>query len=323
MSATAASVGARAQRLWERQATVIAVYALAGGLFVATGLVSTGFFQPHNIQAALVFSAILGIVALSQTFVLLLGGIDLSVPWTMTMAAIIVSVETPRHGLAVALLLGLGLCALAGMANGIAVTFFGLSPIIMTLAMSGIVQGGISTWAAGNGFVSAPASLTRFAGRTIAGIPSLVLVWLVLAAATVTTLALTRYGRHLYAVGANARVAFLSGVSLHRTTVVAYLLSAVVAGLDGVLLSGYVTQAYLGMGSSYLFPSIAAVVLGGVSIYGGRGGYLGPMGGALALIFLEFLLAALGLATNSQEIVFGIVLLLAISLPRLRREVHE
>ena len=323
MTGPVGSVALTARRLWERQLPVVAVYGLAAGLFIATGLTSANFFRVHNVETSLVLAAFLGITALAQMFVLILGGIDLSLPWAMTMAAVVVAVEAPTRGLGTAMLIGLGLCVVVGLTNGIGVTYFRLSPIIMTLAMAGIIQGGVSTWAAGKGFQQAPAPLVSFAGQYYLGIPSMLYVWVGLAVLAVALLALTRYGRQMYAVGASPRVAFLSGVRVHSTVIVAYILCSLIAGLDGILISGYITQAYLGMGASYLFPSIAAAVVGGVSIYGGQGGYIGPIGGALALTFLQFFLAALGLATNSQQIVFGIVLLFAVSLPLLRGEGAE
>ncbi len=222
------------------------------------------------------------------------------------------------RGLPIAIAAALGVCILVGLANGIGITVLGLSPIIMTLAMNGIEQGAVSTWTGGSGFVTAPHSLIVAINGSLLGIPTMVFVWAVLAALTVALLTLTSYGRRLYATGSNIRVAYLSGVNVRLVVIAAYVLSAVVAGLDGIFLAGYVTQSYIGMGDTYLFPSIAAVVVGGVSIYGGQGGYIGPLGGALVLTLLDFLLAALGLATNTQQIVFGGVLLAAIAIPRLR-----
>jgi len=308
----------RIGRAGTRHVAIVAVYLLVLALFGATALVSPSFLQAQHILTSIVLASFLGILAISQTVVILLGGIDLSTPWTITAAAIIVGELGATHGLVVAIGAALLVCALIGAINGLGVTVLGVSPIIMTLAMNGVEQGAVSTWTGGSGFISAPAELVAAIGGSLVGIPRMVLIWLVLTLLTVGMLFLTTYGRRLYAAGANPRVAYLSGVNVRMTLVVAYMLSAIVAGVDGILLTGYLSQSYLGMGDSYLFPSIAAVVLGGVSIYGGQGGYLGPVGGALALTLLDFLLAALGLHTNAQQVVFGVVLLAAIAIPRLR-----
>jgi ribose transport system permease protein len=309
--------------LGQRHFAVFAVYFLALLLFLATGLVSPSFLTANHTWTSLILASFLGILAISQTTVILLGGIDLSVPWTITTSAIMVGSLGADHPLSLSIAAALVVCLLVGLINGLGVTFLGLSPIIMTLAMNGIEQGAVSYKTGGSGFISAPPNLVNAINGTFLGIPAMVFIWVALAAVTIGLLGLTTYGRRLFATGANIRVAYLSGVNVRLVIVVAYMLSALVAGLDGVFLAGYVTQSYIGMGDTYLFPSIAAVVVGGVSIYGGQGGYLGPLGGALVLTFLDFLLAALGLATNTQQIVFGVVLLAAIAIPRLRGATSE
>jgi ribose transport system permease protein len=320
---TSAQLTGGMRQLGGRHFAVLGVYLLALALFFATGLVSPSFLRPDHFSTSIVLASFLGILAISQTLVILLGGIDLSVPWTITTAAIMVGTLGGTHGLPMSIAAALGVCVLVGLANGIGVTVLGLSPIIMTLAMNGIEQGAVSTWTGGSGFVTAPHSLIVAINGSFLGIPTMVYLWAALAALTVILLSLTSYGRRLYATGSNIRVAYLSGVNVRLIVIGAYVLSALVAGLDGIFLAGYVTQSYIGMGDTYLFPSIAAVVVGGVSIYGGQGGYIGPLGGALVLTLLDFLLAALGLATNTQQIVFGVVLLAAIAIPRLRGASQE
>ena len=141
-----------------------------------------------------------------------------------------------------------------------------MSPIVMTLAMDGILQGAVSSSVGGSGFITTPSSLSKFASSNTLGIPNVVWVWVGACAVAVGVLRRTVYGRSLYATGSSQRVAWLSGVPCRTVVTIAYATSACVAGITGILLAGTLSQTYLGMGDSYLFPAIAAAVLGGIAI---------------------------------------------------------
>jgi ribose transport system permease protein len=291
-------------------------WVLAVVMYVATCLVSKGFFSVTHTQELLAQASVLGMLAISQTFVLLVGGVDLSVPWTMTMAAIITNSLAPSTGLPAAMAVALMASLAVGFVNGLGVSVLAMSPIVMTLAMNGIVNGAVSSVVGGTGFINSPTSLVSFTSGIVLGIPNVVWVWIGFSAIAISVLRRTLFGRSVYATGSSQRVAWLSGVRWRPVVTGCYAVSAVVAGLTGVLLAGTLSQTYLGMGDAYLFPSIAAGVLGGVAISGGAGGYIGPLGGALAITALDFLLSALGLSGQAQEVGFGIVLLVAIAVPR-------
>jgi ribose transport system permease protein len=291
-------------------------WVLAALMYVATCLVSPGFFSVTHTQELLAQASVLGMLAISQTFVLLVGGVDLSVPWTMTMAAIITNSLAPSTGLAAAMLIALAASLGVGVVNGMGVSLLAMSPIVMTLAMNGIINGAVSSIVGGTGFINSPTSLISFTSGIFLGLPNVVWVWIGLGVIAIGVLRGTVFGRSLYATGSSQRVAWLSGIRWRPVVTGCYAVSAVVAGLTGVLLAGTLSQTYLGMGDAYLFPSIAAAVLGGVAISGGSGGYVGPLGGALAITALDFLLSALGLSGQAQEVGFGVVLLVAIAVPR-------
>ncbi len=142
----------------------------------------------------------------------------------------------------------------------------------------------------------------------------MLLVWVVLAAIVVVVERRTAFGRYLYAVGSNRTVATLSGVPVARTTITAYAISGVTAALAGILLTGYAKQSYLGMGNPYLFTSIAAVAIGGASILGGTGSYLGTIAGALVLTILTGLLPIFRLDSGALQVIYGAVILVTVSL---------
>jgi ribose transport system permease protein len=300
-----------------------AAWFLALALYAATCLVSQGFFTLGHTQTLFAQASVLGTLAMAQTFVLLVGGIDLSIPWTMTMAAIVTNSLAPSTGLGLAIVAALAASIAAGTINGLGVSVLGMSPIVMTLAMNGILQGAVSTSVGGSGFINSPGSLSSFASSNTLGVPNVVWVWAVLGVLAVGLLRATVYGRSLYATGSSRRVAWLSGVRSRTVVTIAYAASACVAGLTGILLAGTLSQTYLGMGDSYLFPSIAAAVLGGVAITGGSGGYVGAVGGALAITALDFLLSAIGISGQEQEVAFGCVLLAAVAVPRLIEVARE
>lgn len=140
------------------------------------------------------------------------------------------------------------------------------------------------------------------------------ILWLVLIVLVTVALSKTAFGRHLYAVGSSATVAEYSGVPVARTIILTYVISGVTAALAGMLLTGYSRQAYLGMGDSYLFTSVAAVALGGASILGGNGHYIGTVAGALVLTVLGGLLPALNLSSGALLVVYGGIILVTVAI---------
>jgi ribose transport system permease protein len=285
-------------------------------LLLLTGLVSPGFLELAHLRSTAVLAAFIGIVALGQTFVIIGGGIDLSVPWVLNTGAVLVTMMARGQDgpllWAMPLILAAG--ALVGAINGLGIALFGVPPIIMTLAVNVILQGGILVYTGGAPTASAPHLLQVLAVGRLGPLPVVVLIWIVLAAAASVLLSKTAFGRYLYAVGTSRTVAEFSGVPVLRTTVLAFTLSGVSAALAGMLLTGYSAQAYLGMGDPYLFTSIAAVAIGGASILGGGGHYIGTVAGALVLTVLTGLLPALNLSNGALLIVYGAVILVTVSL---------
>jgi ribose transport system permease protein len=285
-------------------------------LLVLTTLFSPGFLSETNLRSTVVLAAFVGIVALGQTFVIIGGGVDLSVPWVLNCAAILMAAFCGGESLpllwVVPVLLGAG--ALIGWMNGAGVAFFGVPAIIMTLATNVILQGLIVIYTGGLPTPPAPDAIRFLAVGRIGPIPVIGILWAVLAVLASLLMSKTAFGRYLYAVGSNATVAEFSGVPTARTTIWTYVLSGMTAALAGMLLTGYSGQAYLGMGDPYLFTSIAAVAIGGASILGGTGHYIGTVAGALVLTILAGLLPALGLSTGALMVVYGAVILVTVAI---------
>ena len=189
-----------------------------------------------------------------------------------------------------------------------------MPPIIMTLAVNVILQGSILVYTGGAPPGMAPGLVQYLAVGRIVSVPVVLFIWAALAAAAAFLLSRTAFGRHLYSLGTSASVAEFSGVPTLRTSVATYMISGFTAALAGILLTGYTGQAYLGMGDPYLFTSIAAVAIGGASILGGSGHYVGTIAGAFVLTILTGLLPALNLSNGALLIVYGLVILVTVSL---------
>jgi ribose transport system permease protein len=299
-----------------RNRLILLAYAGMVLLLLVTALFSPGFLSASNLRSTVVLAAFVGIVAFGQTFVIIGGGIDLSVPWVLNCAALVMTMlcagqDLPLVWVAPLVLLG---GAGVGLINGIGVARFGVPPIIMTLAANVILQGLILVVTGGSPPPPAPGLIKFLSVGRIGPLPVIAFIWLALTVLATILLSKAAFGRHLYALGTSAAVAEFSGVPTARTTVLTYVISGLSAALAGMLLTGYSGQAYLGMGDPYLFTSIAAVAIGGASILGGSGHYLGTVAGAMVLTILTGLLPALNLSSGALLVVYGAVILVTVSL---------
>jgi ribose transport system permease protein len=299
-----------------RNRLILLAYAGMVALLLVTAIFSPGFLSASNLRSTLILAAFVGIVGIGQTFVIIGAGIDLSIPWVLNSAAILMTLLCAGQDLPLLWVGPLILCggAFIGVTNGVGVAIFGVPPIIMTLAANVILQGLILVYTGGSPTPSTPDLIKFLSVGRIGPIPVIGLIWAGLAVIASVLLSKAAFGRYLYAVGTSATVAEFSGVPAARTTILTYVISGVTAALAGMLLTGYSGQAYLGMGDSYLFTSIAAVAIGGASILGGTGHYLGTVAGALVLTILTGLLPALNLSSGALLVVYGAVILITVSL---------
>jgi ribose transport system permease protein len=299
---------------------VIYAYGAAIGIFLVGQILHPGFASGDSIRTILLVASFVGLVAAGQTLVILIGGIDLSVPWVLNGAAILLITtglgQNGRLPEALALTLGMGLAV--GFANGVGVAYVGVPAVVMTLGMNGIMQGlslGLSQGLTCQACTSyAPPLLQHIELNTVLGIPEQVVLWIAVTLAVTVVLGATAFGRRTYAIGNNPTAAFLAGIRVKRVTVILYMLSGFFSALAGIMLVSYGGQASLGLGDPYLFQSIAAVVIGGASILGGRGTYLGSAAGAITLVALVTLLSAENIPEYGRSIVYGVTILVLLLL---------
>jgi ribose transport system permease protein len=255
----------------------------------------------------------LAILAGCQTIVMLTGGIDLSVAATASMSAFVAASLLEQQGLAVAIIVPLVIAVVIGVINGIGSGVFRVHPLIMTLGMGLVVFGASNAWQLLTVKTSSgvPPEIRQIGSATVLGfVPVSLVVFVPLALIIVIGLRRTGYGRLLYAIGDNPIAARLSGARSWQVLVVLYAISAVLAAIAGYLISGFTNVASVTLADSYLLPSVAAAVIGGTSIFGGRGGYTGTIVGALILTVATSLLFSLGFPEAVRQILFGLLIVL-------------
>ena len=268
----------------------------------------------HYLNSLLTLALFLAVLGLGQGAVVLTGGLDLSVPHTLAFTGVVLAalcngMDAPAYW-AVPLVLAIGIGV--GLFNGIGVVLFGMPAIVVTLATNGIMQGAGLLFTGGIPTGRAPPALQWFFTERLAGLAPAVWFFLGFAAVAYVALHRTTFGRRVFAVGNSARVARLSGVRVDWTILGVYVLSGFCSALAGVLMTGFSTVSFLNMGQRFLLPAIAVVLVGGTLATGGRGHYLGILGGALLLTAVGTLVSGSELHFAWRDIIFGIVVLGAV-----------
>ena len=286
-------------------------FAVVAAVWIVASIFSRGFGAFGHLRYLVELAAVIGLVAAGQTFVVIAGGIDLSVAAIVTVSAVglpLLGWHGDPTGLS-AVLLVLAMTTGIGLVNGLGVAFLRVHPMIMTLAMATFLQGLLIILAGGSA-VSVQNPIVSWLGNARPlGIPAGVVLWVVVSAVVLTLMHATPFGARVFAIGANQRAAELSGVPIPATTISVYGLSGFTAGLAGVLVLGMNGQGYVGIGDPYLLASIAAVVLGGTSILGGLGTYAGTMPGAILLVTITALITVVNASPGWRSILFGSLIL--------------
>lgn len=286
------------------------------------------FFFPQVLSAGyltqqLRIAAFLGLLATGATIVILLGHIDLSVPWVLTGAAILSTALVGSGNpvlstLAVPAALAFG--ALIGVVNGLGVAILRIPSMVWTLAVNSMLLGlAVLNTGGFNPKGEASPLMIAMAAGDILGLPISFLIWIALSIALAYFLTRTPFGRYLRSIGFNEKATFLSGVSTPSVVFAAFAIAGMCSALGGVMLAGYANQAYQSMGDPFLLPTIAAVVIGGTSILGGRGGLFGTIGGALFITLLTSLLSVMQIEDAWRNIIFGVIILMMLLFQTLRK----
>lgn len=301
-------------------------------LLALGGIAKPGFLSASYLLQQLQVASFLGVIASGVMLVMLMGQIDLSIPWVIAMGGMMATGASdflgPTLGPELAIPFGVLCGVLAGLVNGVGVAYLRAPSMIFTLGMNAVAQG-LMVWHTG-GFApqdtATPLMVALASGSLIPGVPNPLLIWIALGAAIVWMLTRSRLGRQIYAIGNKERAVFLSGVDSRKVTLAVFAISGACAAFGGILLSGWANRSYQAMGDPYLLPTIAAIVLGGTNVLGGRGSYLGTIAGVILITLLQSILsvlqpqdyfAELGIhlpADVFRQVVFGLVIIVMMML---------
>lgn len=288
---------------------------IAAGFTLVILLIGTGYtlstqgtaplLQPTYLLQQLQIGSFLGICAAGLMLVILTGHIDLSIPATLTGAAMIGTAVGGAWAIPAALAFGL----VVGLINGAGTAVLRVPSMIFTLGMDTVLRG--VTVAQTGGFApqdQATPLMLALAKDRFLGVPVALYVWAAVSALIAFLLARTAFGRSLYAIGTRERAAYLSGIRTRPVIVGAFVASSLCAALAGVMLAGYSAKAYQGMGNAYLLPAIAAVVLGGTNVLGGSGRYVGTLIGVILIVLLNSVLSIMQMPEALRQIIYGVVI---------------
>lgn len=294
-------------------------FVLAVALFFVINLVIPGYANWNSFLSLLLLASLLGIAAVGQTLTIVIGGFDMSIPAVIGLANVLLSLlHGAGYPVAVAGFFILLVAVAIGCINGFASRYLQLNPLVVTLATGSIVLGAI--WAGTRGEVAG--SVPDWLVDTVSVIgttgpiplPGAVVIWLLLSAVVLVVERGSTLGRWIFAAGANPRAAEFAGVPMLAVWVIVYALSAAFAAITGMLLAGFSGAADPSVGAAYLFTTVAAVVVGGTPLTGGRGGYGRTIAGCLIVTELGTLLIGLGLDQAAQQICLGLLIVVLVAL---------
>ncbi len=285
---------------------VLVILAL-GSIYTVATLGTMPLLSPNYLLTQLQTGAFLGIVAAGMMMVILLGHIDLSVPWTMTAAAMMATTVGGPAAIPTGLAIGL----LVGLFNGFGVAYLRIPSMIFTLGVDSVMRGLMIAHTGGFAPQDSATPLMRYlAADKILGIPVAIFVWAALSVVIAAILSRTAFGKAIYATGNREAASYLSGIRTRWVIVGAFVISGLCAALAGVLLAGYSAKAYQGMGNAYLLPAIAAVVIGGTHILGGRGRFIGTVVGVILIVLLNSVLSIMQMPEAGRQIIYGLVIII-------------
>ncbi len=299
------------QPLWRRILgnSVVRVYLVLLVMYLASCCLSPSYFSMDYINTLLLKTVPFGLVCIGQTAVILTGGIDMSICYSLTFSAVVLTQTVQGGHPVLACVLAVVLCVAVGAVNGVGIAFLNIPPIIMTLAMNMILQSICMVYTNGTPKGTAPAALGQFINTNYLGLRGGIWLWIAVGALACFLLYRTSFGRIVYALGANASVARFSGIRKQLMTMAVYMLSGAAVGIAVIASVGYSGRSYLSIANDYNLMTVSAVVLGGTSIMGGKGGYLGTVAGAVIIEILLAILTVVQIDQSGKDLIYGIIIL--------------
>ncbi|MCK9482215.1 MAG: ABC transporter permease [Bacteroidia bacterium] len=296
------------------QKVILLLLVIVVGMLIVGEVLAPGFSSVGHIKTILRTASFVGLAAIGQTLVILTGGIDLTIASLITMGHIFAClfINTSDANLWWAIISILLIGGVFGLISGLGVSYLNISPLVMTLAVSSLVNGITLISIEGAPRGRASPILEKMGAGSIAGMPSMAWIWIILTILVVLFLNKTVAGRRIYHIGTNSTAARYSGIKITQLRTLVYVLSAMFSTFTGILLAGNTSRPFLGIGKEYTMWSITAVVIGGTSMAGGSGGYLGTALGAVIIIMLEGLLTVVNIPEAGRKIANGLIILIMI-----------
>jgi ribose transport system permease protein len=282
-------------------------------LLLFGSLYSSAFLSSDYLLQQLKVASFLGVIATGMMLVILLGQIDLSVPWVVASGAMVACAATAYGPAWTALAVPIGVLfgIFIGLINGIGVAYLRIPSMIVTLATNAVAQGLMVAYTGGFSPRDFATDAMRYlaTGSLIPNVPNAPIIWAIVGGGMVFVLTRTSFGSAVYGIGNRERAAYLSGINTRRVVMIAFAAAGGLSAFGGVLLAGYASKAAQGMGDAYLLPAIAAVVLGGTSILGGRGSYLGTVAGVILITLLQSILSVMQMPEAGRQVIYGVVII--------------
>jgi len=300
----------------------LGVYGLLVVVIIAFFVATKGTISPSHLLNIVRQAAPLGVVAMGQTIVLLVGGIDLSVGATMSMVNLVCAsmMAGDNANIPQAVAMSMILSLAVGLVNGFIVVQFKMQPFLVTMAMSMVIEGGYYIYTKGIAKGSIAEGFRWISEGWLGILPIAGLIWVTLWIILSVVLQKTTYGRKLYITGGNQATSRLSGFASKRIVISAYVFSALLAGIAGLLLSAYIGTASTGVGNDYTLNSIAATVIGGTAFSGGIGSLEGTFPGVLITLILQSMMTILGISESGKFIMQGVVIATMVAINQIRAQ---
>ncbi|MCP8894637.1 ABC transporter permease [Shinella daejeonensis] len=310
------SLKARLSKLMEQGSTVLVFL----GIILLMEVLTSGFISLDNLSLIVLQAATRAILAIGMMMVIISGGIDISVGTVMSLCMVVMGIAVIDGGLPLYLgfVAAIGAGVLVGSVNGFLISYARLPPFIVTLGMLGIAQGLALTISNGRSLYGFPETFEFFGGGTVLSIPVPVLILMGFALIMTFVFYQTRLGRYAFTIGGNEEATRRAGVNVRAYKLAFYAVVGGTAGLGSIVLAARINSAHPGIGFGYELDAIAAVVIGGGSLMGGRGTVFGAVMGALIMSAIRFGLNVMGMSPFIQQIVVGVILIAAVYLDTLR-----
>jgi ribose transport system permease protein len=292
------------------------VWIAVAALIILSAIIAPAVLRTESLKLVSALAGVLALAALGQLLVMMQGGIDLSVPAIVTVSAAVTVKEASSHGLTTIIVMALAVALVAGLINAILVTIVKLNAVIVTLATAGIYTGLLLLWA-GTTFSASgevPKDLAKFTSHSVASISVVAIVAIAVILIVAFLLRSTRLGRRFVAVGSNPTASRVVGIHPVRHQIAAYTLAALLYGVGGILLAGYLVRPDTTVGGPYQLTTIVAVALGGAALGGGPASVTGTAGAAVFVVMLDQFLAVKGIDAGLRVVLQGVALIVAVAL---------